>query len=113
MNQTAMEFLRDKKDNLALQLLMRAEQKIMDFSNKMANFKPIVVPSLDKSIISLQSDGDNEAESMKNKLFGLTYNNFGCTYKQSEDLNASLDALKRALYYESKEEKLKTLRGNA
>ena len=77
-----MEFLRDKKENLSIQLLMKAEQKLMDFSNKIDNFKPIVVPQLDNNLNTVETEGENEAESLKNKLFGLTYNNFGCTYKQ-------------------------------
>ena len=89
---------------------MRAEQKLMDFSNKMDQFKPIVVPS-HTTHQSIASDRDYEAESLKNKLFGLTYNNFGCTYKQRQEFQASLDALKRSLYYESREEKLKSING--
>jgi hypothetical protein len=42
-----------------------------------------------------------ESDSMLNKLYGVTYNNFGCIYKQNKDMNEALESLKRALYYES------------
>ena len=38
---------------------------------------------------------------MLNRLFGLTYNNFGCVYKQNKDMLAAMESLKRALHYES------------
>ena len=42
-----------------------------------------------------------EEISMLNRLYGVIYNNFGCYYKQNKDLDAAIESLKRALYYES------------
>ena len=106
-----MEFLR-KKDNVhALQMLTRAENKLMELSNRIDFYKDKNVLS-DKELPEIDEEalfddaqgGDSAVESLKNKLFGLTYNNFGCVYKQKKDLTAAFSSLKRALYYESLEE---------
>ena len=89
---------------------MRAEQKLMDLSNRIDFYKDdkqnlTELQQTEKSL--LFPDGvvkDNDVESLKNKLFGLTYNNFGCVYKQNKENSAALESLKRAMYYESLEE---------
>ena len=85
----------------------------MELSNRIDFYKDKNVLS-DKELPVVESEalftgleingGDSAVESLKNKLFGLTYNNFGCVYKQKKDLTAALSSLKRALYYESLEE---------
>lgn len=60
--------------------------------------------NLNFSMFTQYKGTDNEVESLKNKLFGLTYNNFGCIYKQENNLNQALASLKQALVYESLEE---------
>jgi len=50
-----------------------------------------------------------EVETLKNRLMGLTYNNFGCLCKQKKDFKGALDYLKRALNYESRLEDFSTM----
>jgi hypothetical protein len=106
MNASAMEFLRQKKTQQAVEMLRRGEAQLMALQSQLETVK-----SPPANINKSSDDGtaeapprDSRGESLKNKLFGLTYNNFGCIYKQNNDLSAALESLKRALYYESLEE---------
>ena len=105
-----MEFLRQKNHQQAVEMLRRAEAQLMTLQSQLE----IVAHRPPNNINKSSDDGSGDAhlvvgnevrgESLKNKLFGLTYNNFGCIYKQNVDLSAALESLKRALYYESIEE---------
>ena len=97
---------------------MRAEQKLMDLSNRIKFYKKRENDSLTEvqqsEKLLLFPDGietDTPTESLKNKLFGLTYNNFGCVYKQNKENSAALESLKRAMYYESLEERQSVNKG--
>ena len=61
----------------------------------------------DKSLQKKMEDVE-ELETLKNRLMGLTYNNFGCLCKQQKDFKGALDYLKRALDYESRLEDYST-----
>ena len=63
--------------------------------------------SIGNLIESQQLEPEKQAEldelnSLKNRLMGLTYNNFGCLYKQQKDFKRALEYLKKALDFESR-----------
>ena len=60
-----MNSLKDGKSELCRDLLLKAENTLL---------------TMDK-MDDLNFLGSSEAVNLKNKLLGLTYNNFGCLYK--------------------------------
>ena len=75
-----MEYLRNDSFAMSVRLLHKAEQDLMQVDEQVANFKSNAESIGDQTF--MKGAGLVHLESLKNRLFGLTYNNLGCVCKQ-------------------------------